>query len=84
MPISRRYRVDCMFNHPRIKGTIFTDTMTRRYKPLDNNSYAQVFSKKSFFDDAYPVKKKSLTGQGLREIIVNLRVMDRLFCNGSK
>ena len=30
MPIARRHRVDCMFERPRIKGTIFTDTMAGR------------------------------------------------------
>ena len=41
------------------------------YKSLDGNHYAQLFSKDSFFADAYPMDKNSLAGQGLRDFIDN-------------
>ena len=78
MPISRRYRADRMFEQPHIKGMIFTDTMAGRYKFLNINCYAQVFANYYFFDAAYPMEKKSLAGQGLREFIRNFGVMERL------
>ena len=84
MPISRKYRADRMFEWPRIKGRIFTNTLAGRYKSLDGNRYAQVFSNYYFFADAYPMEKKSLAGQGLGEFIANFGVMERLVCHGSK
>ena len=33
LPLVRRYRTDRMFIRPRIRGTIYTDTMNCRYKP---------------------------------------------------
>ena len=39
---------------------------------------------KSLFAVTYPMEKKSLAGQGLREVIGDVGVMDRLVCNGSK
>ena len=84
MSISRQYRADSMFKRPRIKRRIFTDIMTGTYKYLDRNSYAQVFSKNYLFTAAYPMEKKSLSDQGLREFIGDFGVMDRLVCNRSK
>ena len=60
MPILRRYRADRMFDWPRIKGVIYTDMMAGRYKSLDINLYALVFSNYSFFAAAYPMEKKIL------------------------
>ena len=58
--------------------------MTGRYNYLDSNRYAQVFANKSFFDAAYPMEKNGLTGQVLREFIVDFGVIDDLFCDISK
>ena len=38
-----------MFELPCIKGKILIDTMAGRYKSLDRNSYAQVFTNDYFF-----------------------------------
>ena len=73
-----------MFKRPCIKGTIFVDTITGRYKSLDVNRYEQVFANESFFADAYPIEKENLAGQGLSDFIGNFGVMDRLACDGSK
>ena len=84
MTISRKYRSDRIFKRPHIKGAIFTDTISGQYKSFDGNRYAQLFAKNSFFLDAYTMKKKSLSGQGLGEFISNFRVIDHLVCYGSK
>ena len=84
MNISIRYRYDRMFKRPHIKGKTFTDTMAGRYNSLYRNRYAQVFSNDSLFDAAYPMEKKSLAGQGMREFIGDFGVMDRLLCDISK
>ena len=73
-----------MFDQPRIKGIIFTDTMIGRYKSLDVNSYAQVFSNDYFFTATYHMDKNSLSGQGLRGFISDFGFMDRLVCDISK
>ena len=48
MNISRQYRSNRMFEIPRIKGWIFTDTMTGQYNSLDVNRYSQVFNNDYF------------------------------------
>ena len=58
--------------------------MEGRYMFLDGNRYAQVFAKESFFDDTYPMEKKSLTGQGMTKFIGDFGGMDRLVCDRSK
>ena len=73
-----------MFEQPRIKGGIFTETKAGWYKSLDKNCYAQVFSNDSLFAAAYTMDKKSLAGQELEEFITNFGIMDRLACNISK
>ena len=57
--------------------------MLGRYNSFDGNNYAQVFANNSFFAATYPMDKKSLAGQGLRDFIDDFEVMDRLVCNGS-
>ena len=73
-----------MFEQLPTKGTIFTDTLTGRNKYLDVSRYAQVFTNDSFFADTYPMEKKSIEGQGIREFIASFGVMDRIVCDGSK
>ena len=38
LPLARRYHADRMFIGPRIRGTIYTDTMYSHYKSLDGNN----------------------------------------------
>ena len=44
LPLSRRYRADCHFNRPTLKGKWYTDYMFGRTKSLDGNAGAQVFA----------------------------------------
>ena len=54
----RQYRADRMFTRPRIRGTIYTDTMNGRYKSLNGNKNAQIFMNESFFAAAYQMEKE--------------------------
>ena len=54
LPLARRYCADKMFIRPRIRGTIYKDTMNGRYKAPDGNKRAQIFANESFFATAYP------------------------------
>ena len=38
LPLVRRYRADRMYERPRIRGTVYTDTMDGQYKSLDGNN----------------------------------------------
>ena len=58
--------------------------MSGRYKSLDVNCYAQVFNNKFFLVATYPMEKKILAGQVLREFIGDFRVIKRLVFNISK
>ena len=84
LPLSRRYRADRMFERPRLKDVVFTDTMDGQYKSLDGNCHAQIFANKDFFAAAYPMEKKSDAGAGLQQFISDFGVPDTLLCDGSK
>jgi hypothetical protein len=82
-PLARQYKADHMFERPRIKGIVFTDTMDGRHKSLDGNRHAQIFATSDFFAVAYPMEKKSQAGQGLKQFISDYGVPDVLVCDGS-
>ena len=84
LPMARRYRADRMFERPRIKGVVYTDTMDGQYKSLDGNGHAQVFANKDFFAVAYPIEKKSGAGDALKQFISDYGVPDTILCDGSK
>ena len=83
LPLARWYRADRMFIQPRIRGTIYTDTMNGRYKSLDGNKYAQVFANESFFAAAYPMEHKSSASQALKQYISDFGIPDKLVCDGA-
>ena len=83
LPLSRRYQADRMYERPRIRGTIYTDTMGGQHKSLDGNKYAQVFANESFFAVSYPMDKKSSAGQALKQFIADFGIPDRIVCDGS-
>ena len=84
LPMARRYRADRMFERPRIKGVVYTDTMDGQYKSLDGNGHAQVFANKDFFAVAYPIEKKSGAGDALKQFISDYGVPDTILCDGLK
>ena len=83
LPLARRYRADRMFIRPRIRGTIYMDTMNGRYKSLDGNKHAQIFANESFFAIAYPMEHKSSAGQALKQFISDFGIPDKLVCDGA-
>ena len=83
LPLARRYRADRMFIRPQIRGTIYMDTMNGRYKSLDCNKHAQIFSNESFFATAYPMEHKSSAGQALKQFISGSGIPDKLVCDGA-
>ena len=58
-PLSRRYKADIVFHTKRITGMWAKDTMDVRVKSLDENRYVLVFSNGTYFDEIYPIAKKS-------------------------
>ena len=72
-----------MYERPRIRSTIYTNTMGGWHKSLDGNKYAQVFVNDSFFAVSYPMDKKNSAGQALKQFIADFGVPDRIICDGS-
>ena len=83
LPLARRYRADRMFIRPRIRGTIYMDTMSGHYKSLDGNKHAQIFANESFFATAYPMEHKSSAGQALKQFISDFGIPDKLVYDGA-
>ena len=83
LPLAWWYRVDKMFIRPRIRSTIYMDTMNGRYKSLDGNKHAQIFANESFFATAYPMEHKSSAGQALKQFISDFGIPDKLVCDGA-
>ena len=59
MPLSRRYRMDRIYEVPRLRCAMATDTMDPRCKGIHGFKYCQVFGNKDMFAAAYPIEKKS-------------------------
>ena len=83
LPLARRYRTERMFIRPRIRGTIYMDTMNGCYKSLDGNKHAQIFANETFFATAYPMEHKSSAGQALKKFISDFGIPDKLVCDGA-
>ena len=73
-----------MYERPRIRGTVYTDTMDGQYKSLDGNKYSQVFATDFHFLAVYPMESKGLAGDGLKQFIADFGVPDKIICDGSK
>ena len=79
----RRYCADRMYERPRFRGTIYTDTMHGHYNSLDGNRYAQVFATEDFFAAAYPMEAKSMAVNALKEFITDFGVSDKIVMDGA-
>ena len=84
LPLARRYRADRMYKRPRIRSTIYTDTMDGQHKSLDGNKYAQVFATDFHFSAVYPMESKGMAGDALKQFIADFGVPDQIICDGSK
>ena len=45
LPLVRRYHANRMYERPRFRGTMYSDTMHGHFKSLDGNRYAEVFDR---------------------------------------
>ena len=83
LPLVRRYHADRMYERPRFRNTVYTDTMHGHFKSLDGNRYAQVFATEDFFAAAYPMEAKSMAGDTLKEFITEFGVPDKIVMDGA-
>jgi len=84
MPLARRYRVDRIFDVPRLRTTIATDTMDARSTSIHGDKYCQVFGSKQFFVEAYPIRKKGDCHEALKRFIREYGAPDSMVFDGSK
>ena len=84
MPLTCRYRADCMFFRKTLAGIWSTDTMDGRIKSLQGNCYAQVFANKGYFSKVYPLGNKSEAGDALKTFCAEFGVPEKLVFDGSK
>ena len=82
LPLARRYRADRMYERPRFRGVIYTDTLNGRVTSLDGNRYAQVFATTDFFATVYPMDTKAKAGDALNEFITDFGVSDKVVMDG--
>ena len=73
-----------MYERPRIRGVVYTDTMDGQRKSIDGNKFAQVFATDFHFSEVYPMESKGHTGDALKQFITDFRVPDKIICDGSK
>ena len=84
LPVSRRYRTDRMYHQKKLRNQKFyTDTLFGRCKSISNNTCAQIFANESYFVKAYPMERKSMAGQALRQFIRDFGVPEQLTSDGA-
>ena len=83
LPLARRYRADRMYERPRFRGVIYTDTLNGKVTSLDGNKYAQVFVTSDFFATVYPMDTKAKAGDALKEFITDFGVPDKVVMDGA-
>jgi len=59
MPLSRRYRLDRMYEPKRLRCHMSSDTVDPHCVSIHGFRYCQIFGNKSMFCAAYPIGKKS-------------------------
>ena len=85
LPISRRYRADCMSAIKRLNGKFATDTAYGKVKSLRGNVGSQLFSHKCGFKVCYPLQKidGNNVGDALTQFISDYGVPERLTFDGA-
>ena len=84
MPLSRRYRMDRIYEVPRLRCAMATDTMDPRCVGIHGKKYCQVFGNKDMFAAAYPIEKKSNCHVALKQFISDFGASDVMITDGSK
>ena len=62
---------------------ISTDTMDERRNSIHAEKYLQVFGKKEFFVEAYPIKRKADCHKGLEKFVRKYGAMEQLIYDGA-
>lgn len=84
LPLSRRYRMDRMFEPKRIRGSMATDTMDPRCDGMHGTRYCQVFGNRNMFAEAIPIQKKEDCHAALKSFILEHGAPDKMISDGSK
>ena len=63
---------------------MFTDTMDARCQSIHDEKYCQIFGKKQFFVEAYPIKKKYDCHLGLDNFVNEYGAPDKMTYGGAK
>ena len=84
LPLFRRLRSDRFYQRTKLRGQFSTDTVFGRHSSLTGNTCMQVFSTKSMFAVAYPMKSKSEAGLALRRFIREWGIPEMLTFDESK
>ena len=72
-----------MFYVRRIHGTMSTDTMDTRCQSIHQDKYLQVFGNKDFFVEAYPIKRKKGSYEGLDKFVKAYGAPDKMIYDGA-
>ena len=62
-----------MYEHLRLRGVVYTDTMHSHFKSFDRNKYTQIFATEDYFAAAYLMESMALAGYALKEFIADLQ-----------
>ena len=73
-----------MYHQKKLRNQKFyTDTLFGQCKSISNNTCAQIFANESYFVKAYPMERKSMAGQALRQFICDFGVPEQLTSDGA-
>ena len=84
MPLSRCYRMDRIYEVPRLRHAMATDTMDLRCKGIHGCKCCQVFGNKDMFAAAYLIEKKLNCHVALKQFISDYGASDVMITDGSK
>ena len=73
-----------MYEVPRLRCAMATDTMDSRCEGIYQYKYCQVFGSKEMFAAAYPIQKKSDCYVALKKFIVDYGAPEVMIQDGSK
>lgn len=83
MPLSRRYRMDRMFEPKRLRCDMATDTMDPRCNGMHGYRYCQVFGNRKMFAEAIPINRKEDCHVALKQFISDYGAPDKMISDGS-
>ena len=84
IPLTRRYRADCIFDVHRIYWAMYANTMDARCQSIHDENYCQLFGNKQFFAEAFTAKKKSNCHLGLDKFVKEYGAPDKMTYDGAQ